>query len=424
MNVVIEPHKLSGYITAPLSKSEAIRMLICASLCHEPVKLFIGQEGLLSDDIEAAVDCIKTLGAEIFFTDDGFINITPINPANIPECPVLNCRESGAALRFLLPVVSALCERAYFTGTGRLPERPISELMNVMKAHGVNFSADNLPFEISGKLQSGKFELAGNISSQYITGLMLALPLLKGSSTIELTSKLKSSSYIDITISTLKKFGVNVEQDGNKYFIDGDFVSPGAVSIGGDWSGAAFFLAAGALAGSVSVMGLSTSSAQGDKKILDVLASFGADVKVSRNSITVSRSSGKFKRLEIDIDPIPDLLPVLAVAASCTGCEAKFCNASRLRLKESDRILSTASIVRSLGGFAHEKPDELFVSGSTNLTGGLAEGFHDHRIVMAAAIAGVKCRSEVIITNAESSRKSYPNFFRDYKILGGCVHAV
>lgn len=425
MNIIIEPHELSGYITAPLSKSEAIRMLICASLCTSPVRLFIGQEGIsgLSDDIETAIECLRTLGAGIAFGEDGFISITPIDPANIPEHPVLNCRESGATLRFLLPVVSALCDCSCFTGTGRLPERPITDLMKAMNVHGVSFSSKRLPFEVSGRLRTGTYELPGNISSQYITGLILAFPIL-GGSTITLTSPLKSASYIDITISILRKFGVEVSCMGSTYNINGSFTSPGAVSVGGDWSGAAFFLAAGALSGSVSVTGLAVNSAQGDKQILDVLASLGAEVRTDRNVITVSRTSGVFRRLELDIDPIPDLLPVLAVAASCSGCEARFRNASRLRLKESDRIASTASIVRSLGGFAVESPDSLFISGSSTLTGGLAEGYHDHRIVMAAAVAGVRCSSEVIITNAESARKSYPKFFRDYALLGGSVHVV
>ena len=429
MDVKILPHELSGFVSAPISKSEAHRMLICAALCNSPVRLFIGRSGKLSDDITATINCLKALGAKISFTDDDFLNITPINANNIPERVMLDCHESGSTLRFILPVAAALCEHVSVKGCGRLPERPIIELINAMKSHGVNFSSENLPFETSGKLQSGVYKLSGSVSSQYISGLMMALPILNDDSTIKLTSALKSSAYVDITISSLEKFGVSIDTlDNNSYKITGGkkFVSPGAISAGGDWSGAAFFLAAGALSGPVSVTGLSVKSAQGDKKIIDILKSFGAEVNIFNNIITVFpvQKTKANKYFEIDIDATPDLLPILAVVASCCGCDVKFYNAARLRLKESDRLTATASILRSLGGVVQEKSDELFVGGSCGLTGGIADGFHDHRIVMAAAVAGIKCKTGIVITDAESIGKSYPGFFSDYKLLGGRVNVI
>ncbi|MBR2207474.1 MAG: 3-phosphoshikimate 1-carboxyvinyltransferase [Synergistaceae bacterium] len=430
MNVQICPHRLSGFVNAPVSKSEAHRMLICAALCEEPVKLFIGRDltSGLSDDITATINCLRSLGAKISFTNDNFLNIVPINRKRVPEKVELDCRESGSTLRFILPVAAALCENVSVSGRGRLPERPVVELIEAMKAGGVKFSSERLPFETSGKLQAGIFKLPGNVSSQYISGLMLALPILKDNSVIKLTSDLKSSAYVDITISSLKKFGIVIEALNNEYKIIGGlkFLSPGAISAGGDWSGAAFFLVAGAFSGPVSVTGLSTSSAQGDKKILDILRDFGAEIKIFNNIITVFPvPEAKTNRyFEIDIDPTPDLLPALAVAAACCCCDVRFYNAARLRLKESDRIKTTASILRSLGGTVTEKPDELLVGGSYSLTGGKAEGFNDHRIVMSAAVAGIKCKTGIIITDAESVGKSYPEFFRDYKSLGGQLNVI
>lgn len=424
VKISLNNKKLSGVVNAPISKSEAHRLLICAALSDNPTKLFLGS-GELSEDIYATINCLRSLGAGINFTSENTLTVAPIK--NISECPELDCKESGSTLRFMLPVAAALCERVKFTGCGRLPERPVKELINVLKNHGVNFSSEHLPFEVSGKLQAGTFEISGSVSSQYISGLMLALPILKENSTIKLTSALKSSAYVDITISALKKFGVDIEASNNTYKISGSqkFLSQEIISVCGDWSSAAFFLAAGALGGPVSVSGLNLNSPQGDKKVLDVLKNFGADVKIFDDVITVSQSEkSQSQHFEIDIDPTPDLLPILAISAACSGHEVNFFNASRLRLKESDRITATASLIRSLGGEAVEKPDALFINGRKKLLGGVAHGFHDHRIVMAAAVAGVKCPREVIITDAESTRKSYPEFFRDYKSLGGRVNVI
>ena len=429
MNVKISPSKLSGIINAPVSKSEAHRMLICAALADSPVKLFIARNTKeLSDDINATINCLRSLGAEISFTEENSLTVTPLDFKNIPDEIELDCQESGSTLRFILPVASALCGHVKLKGRGRLPERPISELINAMENHGVKFSSERLPFETSGKLQPGVYELPGNISSQYVSGLMLALPLLKADSAINLSSELKSAAYVGITLSSLKKFGIEIKQQNNIYKISGGkkFVSPQKLSVGGDWSGAAFFLAAGALSGSVSVTGLSINSAQGDKKILDILRDMGADVKIDNEVITVSpfKKNEKHKEIDIDIDSTPDLFPILAVTAACSDCDVNFYNASRLRLKESDRIASVASMIRSLGGKFEEKPDGLFVKGNCDLTGGLVEGCNDHRIVMAAAVAACKCAREATITDAGSVKKSYPEFFNDYSSLGGIVNVI
>lgn len=437
MNVKITPKILSGNIAAPASKSEAHRILICAALAGDKASE-IKINTNLNDDINATIDCLRALGAE-FNAKNNIIKVIPVNKNKIPERPVLDCRESGSTLRFMLPVAAALCDNAVFKGSGRLPERPVNDLLKAMSEHGVNFSNEKLPFETNGKLKSGKFFIAGDISSQYITGLLLALPVLDDDSEIILTSPLKSADYVNITLKAMNDFGVNVKLNKNIYEIASynKFKSPEDISVGGDWSGAAFFLAAGALNAEISVSGLDINSAQGDKKILEFLKNFGAKVEIKNNNITVS--PGKLKAQKIDIDATPDLLPILAVVAAFADGKTEFYNGARLRLKESDRIKAAAEMINSLGGRANSKssciaeelPDGLIIHGekfldNLNLDLNLkrVDGFNDHRIVMAAAIAASRCSSEVIISGAEAVKKSYVNFFEDYNKLKGSTHVV
>ncbi len=423
MNVRISPHPLSGTIAAPASKSEAHRLLICAALSNQQTHIHINAS---SNDIEATIGCLRALGASIVQKKDEFV-VTPINTENIPDTPLLDCQESGSTLRFLLPVVTALCEHANFSGSGRLPDRPIGELLNEMERHGVVFTSNKLPLETKGKLQPGEYRLPGNVSSQYITGLLLALPLFKQDSRLTLTSSLQSAAYVDITLDALSRFGVVPKKvkDGTQitgYDIYGTaFCSPGVVTAGGDWSNAAFFLAAGALGDPVSVTELDMNSPQGDRKILELLRIFGAEVEVHGDTITVSPAP--LHGHEIDIDPTPDLLPILSVIACYSSGTTAFVNGARLRLKESDRLSATAAMIRSLGGRVHELSDKLVVQG-TPLDGGTVDGYHDHRIVMAAAIAAVCCTGDVTVIGAEAINKSYPNFFKDYETLGGEVHVL
>jgi len=271
MNVKIQPKKLSGTVSAIPSKSEAHRLLICAALADGDTVLELDRT---SEDIEATARCLRSLGAKIVRSD----NAVTVTPAVLPEeAPLLDCGESGSTFRFMLPVASALLDKASFTGGGRLPNRPISDLVNAMKAHGVAFSADMLPFFTEGRLQPGRFEIPGNVSSQYITGLLLAMPLLAGDSEIKLTVPMESGSYVDITVEAMKSFGVSVE---GQWSIKGKqrYQSPGNLKVGGDWSNSAFFLCAGALGERITVTGLNRDSAQGDKAVVDILRRFGAEV--------------------------------------------------------------------------------------------------------------------------------------------------
>jgi 3-phosphoshikimate 1-carboxyvinyltransferase len=412
MIAAISPTLLGGTISAIASKSDAHRLLILAALCRGETRLMMEQR---SEDIDATINCLRALGAQIELLQDGVL-VRGIEQA--AENPLLDCGESGSTFRFLLPVASALCEHACFTGTGRLPERPIGELMQVMQAHGVAFSSERLPFATSGRLTGGDFSLPGNVSSQYLTGLLLALPRLQADSMISLTTRLESAAYVEITLHALRRFGVNVNVRDGIYAVSGGqtLVSPGELRVDGDWSNAAFFLAAGALGKSVTLTGLNLDSPQGDKTILEALRRFGAQVEATTDAVTVSPAH--LFGCTIDVGESPDLLPILAVLGACADGETRLVNAARLRLKESDRLASVSAMLCALGGTVEELPDALVITGG-EFVGGMVNSCRDHRIAMSAAIASVRCTQQVTIVGADAVKKSYPAFFDDFNTLGG-----
>ena len=413
----LKPTKLCGTIPAIASKSNAHRLLILAALCRGETRLIMKQR---SEDIDATVACLRALGAKIALVPDG-VFVHGIERVN--EYPLLDCSESGSTFRFLLPVATALCEHVRFTGSGRLPDRPIGELLTVLQAHGVAFSAERLPFQTTGKLTGGRFSLPGNVSSQYLTGLLLAQPLLAEPSTISLTTKLESAAYVDITLHALRRFGVSVLVADESYRIPGGQTihSAGELRVDGDWSNAAFFLVAGAIGAPVRLTGLNLNSPQGDKAILDALLAFGASLKATAKAIFVSPAP--LFGCEIDVGETPDLLPILAVLGACANGETRLVNAARLRLKESDRLASVSAMLRALGASVEERADSLIVTGG-KLTGGTVDSCKDHRIAMSAAIASIRCRGEVTILGADAVNKSYPAFFEDFNRLGGRAHVV
>lgn len=417
MNVQITPSPLSGEIAAISSKSDVHRLLILSALSEGITHIRFNQR---SDDIDATINCLRALGAQIEPCSN---KITVHGICAFTENPLLDCGESGSTFRFLLPVAATHCDSARFIGRGRLPDRPIRDLSQALQTHGVCFSDEHLPFSISGRMQGGSYELPGNVSSQYLTGLLLALPELKERSTVTLTTMLESASYVDVTLSALERFGIQVFSEGNVYTIPGGqtCVSPGEIRADGDWSNAAFFLAAGALGRPVRIRGLETRSPQGDKTFLNILRKFGANVAVSGDLVTVSPAT--LTGIEADVAEVPDLLPVLAVIASCAKGETRLVNAARLRLKESDRLNATAALINDLGGDVTELPHGLVIRGGA-LSGGTIESFHDHRIAMAASIAAIRCKEPVTILDAGAAAKSYPTFYEDYKKLGGNVDVV
>ncbi len=410
MDIKINPAALCGKAEAPASKSAAHRMLICAALAKEKSRIKINKT---SEDIEATVNCLKALGVTIEKHGD-ILTVTP--PEAYPEKAELDCGESGSTLRFMLPVVAALGIDATLTGRGRLPSRPIAPLLDEMKRHGIECN-DGFPVRVCGKLKSGDYKIAGNISSQFVTGLLLALPLCGGESKIELIPPVESKPYIDITVSVLRDFGINVNENGNKYSVLPQSFCGGNFTAEGDWSNGAFLLALGAEVG-----GLDLKSVQGDRKILDVLKSFGAEIDEKNGTILAKLQN--LTAVDIDASDIPDLVPVISVIAATANGTTKIYNASRLRLKESDRIKTTVKLINSLGGDAEETADGLIIKGQKTLLGGTVDGCGDHRIVMSAAVGALKCENPVTITGAEAVNKSYPDFFKVYNSLGGDANVL
>ena len=402
--------KPGGTVSAPVSKSEAHRALICAALSDSPSLVrFSGT----NDDIEATKGALCALGAKIVEANDGL----EVSPIAIPERGrIIDCRESGSTLRFMLPVAAALGADCSFDGSGRLPERPLSPLYELMTANGVILGEKGkMPLSCSGRLRGGSFDIDGSVSSQFITGLLLASPLIGDGVTVNVTGRLESRPYIDITLSVMRRFGITVIQNGNSYTVSGSYRSPGEITVGGDWSSAAFWLSAGVLSDKpVSVTGLDIRSAQGDRKIVECLSALGGMIEVSEDKVTAFPSKLTGRRL--DCADIPDLVPVLSVAAAFAGGETVFDNVARLRSKESDRILSVISMLEGFGIYATAGENTLTVRGGSP-RGDSVHSFSDHRIAMSGAILALCSGCDCTVKGAECVSKSYPGFPDDLESL-------
>ncbi len=389
----IEKSVFNGEVVVPASKSVAHRALICSYLSGggsvEPI--------ISSNDMAATVGIINSLKND---EDE------------------LNSIESGSTLRFMIPVAGALGKDVTFVGQGSLLTRPIGEYLTLLPLHGVNIDSNGcLPAHISGKLKCGNYEVNGNVSSQYITGLLLALSVVDGDSAIVLKTPLQSKPYVDMTIKVMADYGVKVRETDFGYLIKGnqkykiqDYV------VEGDWSHAAFYLVAGAINGSVTVKGLDLNSTQGDKAIVDVINNFGGNVTVGENGVTSIKS--ELHGAVVDATDIPDLVPAVAVLASFAQGETVIKGAERLRYKESDRIESVVYNLKQLGVDVKETPDGMIINGGNRLHPATLKGYNDHRIVMAFSVAMMNI-GDCQIDDAQSINKSYPSFFDDYNKLGG-----
>ena len=404
MEKLLTPAPLGGCVAAVPSKSQAHRLLICAALADKPTKIFCPQ---ISQDLEATARCLSALGAEVSY-EEGCYWVSPVRRAKGDA--LLDCGESGSTLRFLLPVAAALGANATFLMKGRLAERPLSPLWEELEKHGCRLSrpGENL-LRCEGRLTAGSFQLPGNVSSQFVSGLLFALPLLEGKSDIMLTSPMESAPYVDLTRAALAAFGVEVFRLCVK---PGVYRSQGSYAVEGDWSNAAFWLCAGAISQEIRVTGLRSDSLQGDRKILELLEAFGAEVAWEGDSVTVK--ARKLRAADVDLRHIPDLLPPLALVAACAEGRTRFWGAERLRLKESNRLETVARTLNALGGQAEETPDGLLITGG-KLRGGRTDSFGDHRIAMMAAIAASVCAQPVLLTGAEAVNKSYPAFWRAFE---------
>lgn len=404
MDIKITPAPISGRIEGIASKSFAHRALICACLAKGESRIKINTT---SADIEATVSCLENLGAKIE-KDGDIYTVSPI--ANAPDSAVINCNESGSTLRFLLPVVAALGIKTKINASGRLPERPLSPLKEELIRMGAEIS-DSFPLAVSGRLNSGEFTMRGDVSSQFVTGLLMALSYLGGGK-INLLPPVQSRPYIDITLQVLRRFGADIKEENNAFYIEKADLHGCDFTVEADWSNAAFPLCMGA-----EVSGLDPDSTQGDKAIIDVLNKMGA--VITENNGCFKADVSALHGCRIDASDIPDAVPVIAAVAATAEGETVIYNAERLRLKESDRIQTTAHMIRALGGEIAETDDGLIIKGKKILDGGETPSFNDHRIAMAAAVAACSCKGDVIIRQAEAVNKSYPAFFDDYNKLGG-----
>jgi len=428
LNVKILPGFLNGSVKAIPSKSQAHRALICAALSDR--QTFIECEGE-SKDITATAACLSALGANVTRSNGGY-TVQPVKPVQNSNIVSLPCGESGSTFRFLLPVAGALGQKASFLPEGRLPQRPLSPLYEELVWHGQILSPQgSSPFCTEGKLKNGIYNIDAGVSSQFISGLLFALPLLGGDSEIRLKGKIESFPYIELTMSMLEKFGIKFSFFNMFFSIPGGqkYISPGSVNIEGDWSNAAFWLTAGALnESSVACRGLDLKSAQGDRAVLYILKQFGAQIETNGDTVTIfgakKQTSHKLRGIEIDAGNIPDLVPVLAAAACAAEGTTIIRSAERLRTKESDRLAAISSVLNELGADVRVTDDGLIIKGGAALKGGKVSSWGDHRIVMTAAVAAVICTEPVIITDAEAVNKSYPGFFEDYKSLGGSVEII
>ncbi len=401
MKVTIFPSKLKGSVAARASKSQAHRQLICAALSDLPCTIYCDS---LSEDILATADCLNALGAKIEYSKGKF-SVIPITIA--AHETILDCRESGSTLRFMVSVVAALGTNSTFKMSGRLADRPLSPLSEELEAHGIKISRptpDTL--KLSGKLKGGNFTLDGSVSSQFVSGLLFALPLLEEKSSLTLTGDIQSADYITMTVNAIKSFGIELDYKNNTYTVKtGSYHTDNEYYVEGDWSNGAFWICAGKLTnGDIICTNLDENSPQGDKEIVEIATS------LTENGLSY---------IVVDAANIPDLVPIICVTASAAdGAVTVIKNAQRLRIKESDRIKTTAHMINCLGGKAEETDDGLIITGVGRLRGGKTDSFNDHRIAMSAAIASLISDGPVEITGAEAVNKSYPSFWDDFKALG------
>ncbi len=406
MDLKISPTKLSGKVVVPPSKSVAHRMIIAAALSDGVSTI---SNLFPSVDITATMDCMKSLGAKISFSNNTAV-IEGIK--NSPDKAVLDCCESGSTLRFLIPVACALGVDAEFMGRGKLPQRPITPFLDELPKHGVSFklpeNGDNLPCSVHGKLTGGRFEIDGGISSQFITGLLFALPLLNEDSEIVLTSPLQSKPYVDITIGVLRDFGCEISETKTGYSVKGNQrLVPFLGAVEGDFSQAAFFYVANSLGSTIEIAGLNENSLQGDKAIVDIC-----------------KKAVNGEAFELDCSDIPDLVPILSVLGCFCEGKSRILNAARLRIKECDRLAAMEDCLNKIGGKVKSTADTLEIEGVETLVGGEVGCFNDHRIAMSMAIAATRCENPLIIRGAECVSKSFPNFFDVYRTLGGIFEKI
>ena len=419
MNIEIEPRKLKGQVEVISSKSLSHRYVIASGLAKGVSHI---KNVLASDDLNHTKKALTSFGVK-FLGDDIYGSVLSY------DGKIIDCGESGSTLRFMIPIAMMQDQDVVFTGKGKLPKRPLSVYQELFKDKEVKFEKigeHELPLKVSGPLQGGEYILRGDVSSQFITGLLFALPLARIDSEIILTTPLASKDYVELTLDVMKSFGVDVTRLDNRFKIKGNQVyKPQKVSIEGDFSQAAFFFVAGLIGDEIRLKGLNPYSKQGDQKIISILQDMGGSITYDEKSQSYISSPSKTYGKTIDLTDIPDLGPILMVNAALSKGTTHFKSVSRLRIKESDRLDAMFQALTKMGVNMRISDDEAWIEGVTSFKGNVTlDGAGDHRIVMALAMASIKADGPITITNAESVSKSYPTFFDIYHQLGGYTHEV
>ncbi|TRW27801.1 3-phosphoshikimate 1-carboxyvinyltransferase [Criibacterium bergeronii] len=433
--IKIMPRQLHGNIKGISSKSFAHRALFCASQADKPTKIYLPD---ICDDVLATISCLKSLGTTFRF-EKNYVTVIPKNfvennfqstksyavdrkifDNKRKNTPIFDARQSGTTLRFIMPFAMSVIEDAIFTASNSLVSRPISQIMQVMKSSGVEFTSNNLPIRALKKFAFDKIAISSDISSQYVSGLLLSSALQDSDVELKVLGDVKSKPYIDMTVKVMEDFGIKIDKIEDGYIVHskGDYFSPLNYKVEMDYSAAAFFIVAGAFSEEgICLEGFDKNSLQGDKSILRIIEKYGANVKFLDDKIYIS--SGEKRPLKLNVKNIPDLVPILAVlACSCQG-RSIFVETDRLKFKESDRVKSTLDLVNSLGGRAYSGDNFIVIDGLGNLKGGFVKTYNDHRIAMAASIASIICKEPVIIEDEKVVSKSYATFYEDFNSLGG-----
>lgn len=421
MNLVVAPKKLSGTLVVPSSKSAGHRDLICAALADGKSLV---KNITPSEDLEATCRVLQKFGAtvETVAHEDGRRTVAVTGGLSSQTSPLkVDCGESGSTVRFLIPVGLLTGREITYTGRGRLPERPLDPFLKIFDEKHIDYKKGNqsLPLTISGQLKGGTYELPGNVSSQFFTGLLMTLPLLRDDSVIRSTTVVESESYINITLDCLRRHGIYVEKERDGlYLIRGrQAYRKGEYTVEGDFSQAAFWLVGGIIGQPLELTGLSGNSTQGDREIVSFIESMRGRIERSGSVLRAvpSRTTG----LTIDVKDCPDLVPALAVLGTFSQGITRIVNGARVRLKECDRLHAMAEVLNALGGKVQETKDGLIIEGVSSLTGGRVRAWNDHRIAMALAMASQRCTGKLTIEGAECVRKSYPSFWQDFAHMGG-----
>lgn len=417
--ITLTPQKLNGTISVPPSKSISHRAIICASLAEG---ISTVSNLIFSDDTIVTMRAMESLGMKVLEQTQAENNrvCLKIQGTNklAAQDKIINCIESGSSLRFLIPLATLTGEPITFVGQGKLVTRPLNVYYDIFDQQNISYSSKNgLPITIHGKLHADKFSMVGNVSSQFITGLLVTLPMLDGSSQINITTELESIGYIDLTLDTLKTFGITIEHDNYRCFkIPGNQnYQPQNYSIEGDFSQIAFWLVAGSLGSNIKCTDINYNSLQGDRSIIDIIKNMGGKIVFDSQEKSLTAVPTTTHGTVINAAQCPDIIPVLTVLASLSTGETRIINAQRLRIKESDRLKAMTTELNKLGADVTETADGLIIQGKQTLLGGVTvDSWDDHRIAMSLAIASTRCEKPIHITNSSCVKKSYPDFWQDF----------